>query len=98
MRCVARAAGGDVEVTGADAIQAEYAKWFVDPDEFEQPRRRRTEDAEVVDYRLAWTEEGVARTAHHLHLVTVEAGLIVAGTVTGARRPEPPLAERAGNG
>ena len=84
------------QVTGADAIQAEYAKWFADPGEFEQLRRRPTEDGEVVEYTLTWTEDGVAHAAHHMHLLTVDAGLIVADTVLcGGRWPQSLLAEMA---
>jgi hypothetical protein len=84
------------QVSGADAIRAEYAKWFADPGAFEQLRRLRTEDGEVVEYTLTWTEDGVPYAAHHAHLLTVEAGLIVSDTVLcGGRWPEPLLAEMA---
>jgi hypothetical protein len=85
-------------VTGADAIRAEYAKWFADPGAFEQLRRLPTEDGEVVEYTLTWTEDGVAHAAHHMHLLTVEAGQIVADTVLcGGRWPESLLTEMAGS-
>jgi hypothetical protein len=86
------------QVTGADAIRAEYAKWFADPGAFEQLRRLRTEDGEVVEYTLTWTEDGVAHAAHHVHLLTVDDGQIVADTVLcGGRWPEPLVAEMAGS-
>ncbi len=86
------------QVTGADAIRAEYAKWFADPGAFEQLRRLPTEDGEVVDYTLTWTEGGVAHAAHHMHLLTVDGEQIVADTVVcGGRWPEPLTAEMAGS-
>ncbi|PZS30287.1 MAG: hypothetical protein DLM58_13930 [Pseudonocardiales bacterium] len=83
-------------ISGQDAIRAEYAKWFADPGTFEQLRRLPTEDGEVVEYTLAWTEDGVSHAAHHIHLLTVERGLIVADTVVcGGRWPASLLAEMA---
>jgi len=87
------------QITGADAIRTEYAKWFADPGIFEQLRRLPTEDGEVVEYTLTWTEVGVAHAAHHIHLVTVDAGKIVADTVLcGGRWPAALLAEMAAGG
>ncbi len=86
------------QVTGADAIRGEYAKWFAVPGAFEQLRRLRTEDGEVVEYTLTWTEDGVAHAAHHVHLLTLDAGQIVADTVLcGGRWPESLLAEMTGS-
>jgi len=87
------------QVTGADAIRSEYARWFADLAKFEYLRRRRTEDGEVVEYTLSWTEDGVPHAAHHMHLLTVEDGLIVADTVLcGGRWPASLLAEMEADG
>ncbi|MDT4964444.1 MAG: hypothetical protein QOF87_4091 [Pseudonocardiales bacterium] len=52
----------------------------------------------MVEYTLTWTEDGVAHAAHHVHLLTVDDGQIVADTVLcGGRWPEPLLAEMAGS-
>lgn len=41
----------------------------------------------VIEYTLSWSENGVPHAAHHLHLLTVRDGLIVADTVfRGGRR------------
>lgn len=54
------------------------------------------EDGEVVEYPLTCTEDGIAHADHHVHLVTVGAGLIVADTVLyGGPWPGQPLAELA---
>jgi hypothetical protein len=68
------------------------------PGAFERPDRLRTEDFEMVEYVLTWTQDDVAHAVHHVHLRTVEAGLTVADTVLcGGRWPEPVLAEMAGS-
>jgi hypothetical protein len=87
------------QITGVDAIRTEYARWFADPGEFEQLRRLPTQDGEVLDYTLTWTEGGVPHAAHHMHLLTVDAGLIVSDTVLcGGRWPAALLAEMAATG
>jgi len=82
------------QLTGPDAIRSEYAKWFADPGTFEDLRRLPTQDGEVLDYTLTWTEAGVPHAAHHAHILTVEDGLIAADTVLcGGRWPASLLAE-----
>jgi hypothetical protein len=81
---------------GADAIRAEYAKWFADPARFEELRRHTVDDGtgEVVEYTLSWSENGVPHAAHHMHLLTVRDNRIVADTVLcGGRWPAKLLAE-----
>jgi hypothetical protein len=83
-------------VAGAAAIRAQYAGWFAAPGAFEELRRRPTEDGEVVEYTLTWTENGVPHASHHVHLFTVADGRIVADTVMcGGRWPAALLAEMA---
>ena len=87
------------QLTGPDAIRSEYAKWFGDPGTFEDLRRLPTQDGEVLDYTLTWTEAGVPHAAHHAHILTVEDGLIAADTVLcGGRWPASLLAEMAVDG
>lgn len=79
---------------GAEAIRAEYARWFADPGSFEQLHRLPTDGGEVVEYTLTWTENGVPHAAHHMHLLTVRDDRIVADTVLcGGRWPAALLAE-----
>jgi hypothetical protein len=81
-------------VRGVDAIRSEYAKWFTDPGAFEQLRRLRTDEGEVVEYTFTWTQDGVPHAAHHAHILTIREGLIVADTVLcGGRWPAALLAE-----
>ena len=50
-----------LHAAGADAIRAEYARWFADPGHFDELRRYTVEggEAEVVEYTLSWSEDGV---------------------------------------
>jgi len=85
-----------LHVAGADAIRAEYARWFADPGRFDELRRHRLDDGtgEVVEYTLSWSEDGVPHAAHHMHLLTVRDDRIVADTVLcGGRWPAKLLAE-----
>ena len=80
----------------ADAIRAEYARWFAEPACFDELRRYPVEggQAEVVEYMLSWTENGVPHAAHHLHVLTVRDDRIVADMVfCGGRWPAALLAE-----
>jgi hypothetical protein len=85
-----------LHAAGADAIRAEYAKWFADPARFDELRRHTIDDGsgEVVEYTLSWSENGVPHAAHHMHLLTVRDDRIVADTVfCGGRWPATLLAE-----
>jgi len=85
-----------LHATGADAIRAEYARWFADPARFEELRRYSVDGGptEVVEYTLSWTENGVPHAAHHLHVLTVRDDRIVADTTfCGGRWPAALLAE-----
>jgi hypothetical protein len=87
---------------GADAIRAEYAKWFAHPGRFDELRRYTVEGlaqspalaSTVVEYTLSWTENGVPHAGHHLHVLTVRDDRIVADMVfCGGRWPAALLAE-----
>jgi len=83
-------------VTGPDAIRAEYGRWFADPGRFDELRRQPVADGtgEVVEYSLSWQENGVPHAAHHMHLLTIRDGKIVADTVMcGGRWPASLLAD-----
>ena len=85
-----------LQASGADAIRAEYARWFAGPGHFHDLRRLTVDGGggEVVEYTLSWLENGVPHAAHHVHLLTVRDGLIVADTVfCGGRWPASLLAE-----
>ena len=89
---------------GADAIRAEYSKWFADPGHFHElhrypidvvPEARETGTVgELVEYTLSWQENGVPHALHHMHLLTVKNGAIVSDTVMcGGRWPASLLAD-----
>jgi len=85
-----------LRAAGADAIRAEYARWFADPACFEELRRYPVDGGatEVIEYTLSWAENGVPHAAHHMHLLTVRDDRIVADTVMcGGRWPATLLAE-----
>jgi hypothetical protein len=87
-----------LHATGADAIRAEYARWFADPGQFGELRRYPVQadggPSEIVEYTLSWTENGVPHAGHHVHLLTVHDDRIVADTVfCGGRWPASLLAE-----
>jgi hypothetical protein len=81
---------------GPDAIRAEYARWFADPAHFDELRRYPVDGGggELIEYTLSWAENGVPHAAHHMHLLTIRDGRIVADTVLcGGRWPAALLAE-----
>jgi hypothetical protein len=83
-------------VYGADAIRAEYGRWFADQGKFEELRRYPAVDGatETVEYTLSWHENGVPHALHHCHVLTVRDDRIVADTVfCGGRWPASLLAE-----
>jgi hypothetical protein len=83
-------------IAGADAIRDEYRRWFTDPGRFEELRRLPVEGGEVVEYLLTWTRGGVPHASHHVHVLTVRDGAIVADTVMcGGRWSAALLAEMA---
>ena len=50
--------------------------------------------AEIVEYTLSWTENGVPHAGHHLHVLTVRDDRIVSDMVfCGGRWPAALLAE-----
>jgi hypothetical protein len=85
-----------LHAAGADAIRAEYTRWFADPGHLDDVRRRPLADGsgEVIEYLLRWQENGVPHASHHMHLLTIRDGKIVADTaMCGGRWPAPLLAE-----
>ncbi|MHB1066831.1 MAG: nuclear transport factor 2 family protein [Candidatus Nanopelagicales bacterium] len=81
-------------VSGPAAIRQVYSRWFADPGHFEELRRLPIPGGELVEYLLGWTQDGVAHTAHHMHLLDVRDGQIRADTVMcGGRWPASLMAE-----
>jgi hypothetical protein len=93
--------GWRLHAAAPDLIRAEYARWFADPGKFGELRRHQLDGGagEAVEYTLSWTENGVPHAAHHLHLLTVADGQIVADMVfCGGRWPAGLLADREAAG
>jgi hypothetical protein len=84
-----------MHMVGADAIRAEYARWFAAPAHFDELRRLPVPGVgELIEYTLSWQENGVPHAAHHMHLLTVRDERIVSDTVLcGGRWPAGLLAE-----
>jgi hypothetical protein len=84
-----------MHVAGAEAIRAEYSRWFSDPAHFDELRRfPLTGVGELVEYTLSWQENGVPHAGHHMHLLTVRDDRITRDTVIcGGRWPASLLAE-----
>lgn len=84
-------------VRGADAIAAEYGRWFADPAEFDELSRIALPDGEAITYLLTWTESGVPHAGHHCHMLTTDGdGRITADVVfCGGRWPASLLADMA---
>jgi len=59
--------GWRFRVRGAQAVAAEYSRWFKDPAVFESLHRWTVPGGEIIRYELAWTESGVPHAAHHCH-------------------------------
>src|SRR5262245_33033803 len=59
--------------SGADAIAAEYARWFADEALMEELERMPIDGGEVVRYLLTWHEHGVPHAAHHTHILTLDS-------------------------
>lgn len=79
---------------GIEAIRDTYSGWFADVGEFEELERIVVSGGEVVRYLLAWVENGVPHTAHHVHLLKVEGDYIVEDQVVcGGRWPAALMAE-----
>lgn len=84
-----------LRAAGADAIRAEYGRWFADAAVFEDLHRHSVQGTgEVIEYTLRWTENGVPHAAHHMHLLTVRDDRIASDLVfCGGRWPATLLAE-----
>jgi ketosteroid isomerase-like protein len=82
------------QVRGSEAVGAELGRWYAAPGQFEDLRRTPLTDGELVEFTLAWEEEGVPHASHQAHVLTVRDGRIAADRVwCGGRWPAALLAE-----
>jgi hypothetical protein len=81
-------------VRGVDAVRHELGKWYADLGMFEELRRNRIDDGELVEFTLSWEEAGVPHTCHQAHVLRLRDDRIASDTVfCGGRWPEPLLAQ-----
>ncbi|MDT4915880.1 MAG: hypothetical protein QOH89_580 [Pseudonocardiales bacterium] len=66
---------------GADEIRAVYAEWFAHPNTLVGVRRWPIPEGEIIEYVHRFTGPEGPREAHHLHVLEVADGRIVADTV-----------------
>jgi hypothetical protein len=80
----------------ASSIGYQYAEWFRAEATFDELERHVTPTGEVVEYTIAWEEDGVPHAAHHVHVLTIDP---TADRITtdrmwcGGRWPAPVLAQ-----
>ena len=53
-----------------EAIGYQFAEWSREPATFDELERHVTPTGEVVEYTIAWEEDGVPHAAHHVHVLT----------------------------
>jgi hypothetical protein len=70
-----------MSLRGADAIRAEFAKWYADPASYEQLDRTPIPGGAIVRFLLTWTEHGIPHAAHQVHVLQVRDDRIVAQQV-----------------
>jgi hypothetical protein len=81
---------------GAGAVHAELSRWYADPGTFQDLRRNRLTDGELVEFTLMWEENGVTHMCHQAHILRLRDGLVASDTAfCGGRWPAPLIAEMA---
>jgi ketosteroid isomerase-like protein len=88
--------GWRFQVSGADAIAAEYGRWFDHPGTLQTVERHAIPGGEVVRYLQTFEVDGRTHAAHHAHLLTVAGDRIVADTVFCGGRWGPELLDQIG--
>jgi hypothetical protein len=64
--------GWRFNITGSERIEAQFKKWFRDPGELEEVRRRAFAGGEVVELTVTWTEGGVPHAARQVHVLELD--------------------------
>lgn len=87
--------GWRMAISGAKAIDDQLRNWFRDPGTLEELRRHPTATGEVVEFTVAWVENGVPHAARQVHVLDIDdAGRITHdGMWCGGRWPAQLLAE-----
>ena len=89
--------GWRFQVSGGEAIAAEYAGWFTHPSLLETVERHPLEDGEVVRYLQTFEVDGQPHAVHHVHLLRITDDRIVADTVFCGGRWGPELLAQIGS-
>jgi hypothetical protein len=83
-------------VRGGEAVRDQLSGWYRDPGHFEELRRTPLPDGELVEFTLAWEEQGVPHAGHQAHVLRLDDGRITTHTVfCGGRWSASLLAEMA---
>jgi hypothetical protein len=64
--------GWRFSLRGAASIGYQFAEWFRSPATFEELVRQPTASGEVIEYTMAWEEDGAPFAAHHVHVLTID--------------------------
>jgi hypothetical protein len=81
-------------VQGSGAVRDELGRWYADLGRFEEVRRSRIDDGELVEFTLSWEEAGVPHTCHQAHVVRLRDDRISSDTVfCGGRWPQSLMAQ-----
>ncbi len=81
-------------VRGAEAVRAEFRRWYADAGSFSDLQRTPLDAGELVVFTLTWTENGVPHTCHQAHILRLQHDQVSADTVfCGGRWPAALVAE-----
>src|SRR5262245_2453323 len=61
---------------GPQRIRSLFSGWYADPGEFEECRRTRLPDGELVEFLRTWVQHGVPHAAHQAHAARADCGFI----------------------
>jgi hypothetical protein len=79
---------------GAPAVQTELSHWYADPGSFQDLRRTRIGNGELVEFTLTWEEGGVPHMVHQAHILRLRDGRVASDTAfCGGRWPAPLIAD-----
>lgn len=82
------------QVRGAEAVQAELAKWYADRGRFREIDRTDIPGGEFVEFTLTWTEDGIEHMCHQAHVLQLQNNQVIKDTVwCGGRWPADLVAE-----
>ena len=88
--------GWRFQLAGAEAIVAEYGRWFTHPSRLEALERHPIEGGEVIRYLQTFEVDGLPHAAHHAHLLRAAGEQIIADVVFCGGRWGPELLAQIG--